>query len=92
MSTLVQTTEIQFRRGLMQSNTGWEGLVEVFRVALQNSKHIFPEKELRGHSPNSYSNFMFLCAIYIFPRSVCIFCCRKIGGPIAGIYKSFTDT
>ncbi len=32
--------------------------------------------------------FMFLCAIYTythweFPQSVCIFCCRKIGGPIA---------
>ena len=36
--------------------------------------------------------FMFLCAIYIFPRSVCIFCCRKISGPIVGIYKSLTDT
>ncbi len=30
--------------------------------------------------------FMFLCVIYIFPRSVYIFCCRKIGGPIVGIY------
>ncbi len=29
---------------------------------------------------------MFLCAIYIFPGSVCLFCCRKIGGPIVGIY------
>ncbi len=29
--------------------------------------------------------FMFLCAIYIFPRSVCLFFCRKIGGPIAEI-------
>ena len=48
----------------MQSNTGWEGLVEVFRVALQNSKHIFPEKELRGHSPNSY-NHVSVCDLYI---------------------------
>jgi hypothetical protein len=23
--------------------------------------------------------FMFLWAIYIFPRSICLFCCRKIG-------------
>jgi hypothetical protein len=36
--------------------------------------------------------FMFLCAIYIFPGSVCLFCCRKRGGPIVGIYKSLTDT
>ncbi len=36
--------------------------------------------------------FMFLWAIYIFPWSVCLFCCRKIGGPIVGIYKSLTET
>ena len=36
--------------------------------------------------------FMFLGAIYIFPRSACQFCCRKIGGPIVGIYKSLSDT
>ncbi len=36
--------------------------------------------------------FLFLWAIYIFPRSVCLFCCRKICGPIMGIYKSLTDT
>ncbi len=36
--------------------------------------------------------FMFLWAIYIFPRSVCLFCCRKIGIPIVGIYKSVRDT
>ncbi len=35
---------------------------------------------------------MCLLAIYIFPRSVCLFCCRKICGPILGIYKSLTDT
>ncbi len=36
--------------------------------------------------------FMFRWAIYIFSRSVCLFCCGKIGGPIVGIYKSLTDT
>ncbi len=36
--------------------------------------------------------FMFLWAICIFPRSVCLFCCRKISGPIVGIYRSLTDT
>jgi hypothetical protein len=34
---------------------------------------------------------MCLWAIYIFQRSVCLFCCRKICGPILGIYKSHTD-
>ncbi len=38
------------------------------------------------------STFMCRCAIYIFPWSVCLFCCRKICGPILGIYKSLTDT
>ncbi len=34
-----------------------------------------------------------ICEIFIiFPRSVCLFCCRKICGPILGIYKSLTDT
>ncbi len=36
--------------------------------------------------------FMFLWAIYRIPRSVCLFCCRKICGPILWIYKSLTDT
>ncbi len=36
--------------------------------------------------------FMFLWAFYIFPRSVCLFCCRKIGGPMVRIYRSLTDT
>ncbi len=35
---------------------------------------------------------MFLWAVYIFPGSVCLFCCRKKGGPNLGIYRSLTDT
>ncbi len=38
------------------------------------------------------STFMRLWAIYIFPRLICLFCCRKMCGPILGIYKSLTDT
>jgi hypothetical protein len=30
--------------------------------------------------------------IYIFPGSVCLFGCRKIGRTILGIYKLLTDT
>ncbi len=37
------------------------------------------------------STFMFLWAIYIFPCSVCLFFCRKLGGPNVGIYRSLTD-
>jgi hypothetical protein len=35
---------------------------------------------------------IYLWEIYIFPGSVSLFCCRKICGPILGIYKSLTDT
>ncbi len=35
---------------------------------------------------------MFLWAIYIFPWSVCLFCCRKLGGPDVGIYVDRSQT
>ncbi len=38
------------------------------------------------------STFMYLWAIYIFPWSVCLFCCSQIVRPILAIYKSLTDT
>ncbi len=33
---------------------------------------------------------IYLWEIYIFPGSVCLFCCREICGPIQEIYKSLT--
>jgi hypothetical protein len=38
------------------------------------------------------STFMNLWAIYIFPGSVCLFCCSQIVRPTLGIYESLTDT
>ncbi len=38
------------------------------------------------------ATFMLLWATHIFPRSVCLFCCRKIGGPNMGTYRSLKDT
>ncbi len=38
------------------------------------------------------STFMCLWAVYIFPRSICLFCCRIKFGQILGICKSLTDT
>jgi hypothetical protein len=39
---------------------------------------------------HSYST-QYLWAIYMFPRTVCLFCCSQIGRPIMGLYKSLTD-
>ncbi len=51
-------------------------------------KQIFPGKELRGCSPNSYIHF-FVSDLYFtligLPG-------RKIGGRNVGIYRSVTDT
>jgi hypothetical protein len=52
------------------------------RHCTENSKQIFPEKELRGLVP---------LLLHIFPRSVHLFC-YKTGRPIVGICKSLTDT
>jgi hypothetical protein len=57
----------------------------------ENSKQIFLEKELLGLSPNFHIN-VSVSDLYIFPGSVCLFCCRNIYGPILRIYKSPTDT
>ncbi len=35
---------------------------------------------------------LYLWEIYIFPGSICLFCCREICGQILGTYKSLTDT
>ncbi len=54
--------------------------------------NIFPEKALRNHSPNSYIINVSESDLYKFPQSIfCLFSCRKIGGPIVGIYRSLKD-
>ncbi len=46
------------------------------RHITENSKQIFPEKELCGLCPSlSHS------CVCVFPQSVCLFCCRKIFEP-----------
>ncbi len=45
----------------------------------------------RNETARLRSQFLHSC-ICTVSGSICIFCCSKIGGPIEGIYKSFTDT
>jgi hypothetical protein len=59
------------------------------RTYTENSKQIFPEKKLCGHSPNFHIH-MSVSDLYI-PELLPILL-QEICGPILGIYKSFTDT
>ncbi len=56
----------------------------------ENWNKIFPERKLCGHSPNYYIQIS-MSDFYIPTKTVCLFGCRKKGGPILGIYKSQTD-
>jgi hypothetical protein len=47
----------------------------------ETSKQIFPGKKLRCYSPNSY---IHVSVSGLFLWSVCLFCCRKIGGSNVG--------
>ena len=56
----------------------------------ENSKQIFPGKELHGYSPNSYIH-VSVSDLYI-PLTDLPIQLQEIFGPILGIYKSFTYT
>ncbi len=56
----------------------------------ENSIYVFPEKELRGLSPNFHIH-VSVSDLYI-PRISPHISCSRIGRPIVGIYKSLTDT
>jgi hypothetical protein len=45
------------------------------RYYTENSKQIFLGKELRGFNSNSYIH-VSVCNL-LFPRSVCLFCCKE---------------
>jgi hypothetical protein len=67
------------RRGTGGQGTSRTGTVyplTLQRINIENLKQIFPQKELRGHSP--YFNIhVCLWAIYIFTGLICLFCCGK---------------
>jgi hypothetical protein len=71
--------------------TANEGLVRIQYKCLVPI-YVFPEMKLLF--PNRIIMFCLpvptlinLWEIYIYPGSVCLFCCRKIYGPILGIYN-----
>jgi hypothetical protein len=60
------------------------------RTNTENSKRIFSEKELRGHSPNFHIH-VSVSDLYI-PTIDLPILLQEIFGSILGIYKSLTDT
>ncbi len=60
------------------------------RTKSEHSKQIFPEKELRGHSPNFHIH-VSVSDLYISMIDLPILL-LEICGPILGIYQSLTDT
>jgi hypothetical protein len=60
------------------------------RTNTENSKQIFPEKELWGHSPNFYIH-VSVSDLYISTIDLPILL-QEICGLILGIYKSIIDT
>jgi hypothetical protein len=61
---------------------------------LQTAKTVYRKFETnipRNETARPQSQFLRVhscfCARFIFPRSICLFCCRKIGGPIMGMWK-----
>jgi hypothetical protein len=60
------------------------------RTNAKNSKKIFPEKELRSHSPDFHIH-VSVSDLYI-PTIDLPILLQEICGPILGIYKLLTDT
>jgi hypothetical protein len=54
------------------------------------NKYVFPEKELRGHSPNFHIH-MSVSDLYIPTIDLAVLL-QEICGRILGIFKSLTDT
>jgi hypothetical protein len=76
-----------FRSFRLSSRSGFPTLQ---RTNTENVKQIFPEKELRGHSPN-FNIHVPVSDLHI-PTIDLPILLQEICGPILGIHKSLTDT
>jgi hypothetical protein len=68
----------------------WESNINVWFPFMYSEKWncCFQNRIIKSCLP--VPKLIYLWEIYIFPGSVCLFCCREICGPILGIYKSLT--
>jgi hypothetical protein len=62
----------------------------IYVYCTENPIYVFPEMKLRGLVPSSFIHVSV--SDFIFPGSICLFGCSKIGRLILGIYKSLRDT
>ncbi len=78
--------------GFLNANTWLRFVYGYCSFLFLHCKEIIPKiRNKYSHKWNSadsfpMSKFKIRWAIYIFPRSVRLFCCRKYSGPIVGIY------
>ncbi len=83
-SVRIRCTALQMK-GLVDIQYKW--LVPIYVVPEVNC--YFQDRIIMFCLP--VPTLIFLWEIYIFPGSVCLFCCREICGPSLGIYKSLTE-
>jgi hypothetical protein len=80
------TNTAQAPTGCTTYNFDYDQKLALQRTNAENSKQMFPEKELRGHSPNSN----ILSDFYIPTIDLPILLQENMCGPILGIYESQT--
>jgi hypothetical protein len=75
----------------LQMKGRWESNINIWFPFMHSQKWnlYFQNRTMMFSLP--VPTLIYLWEIYIIPGWACLFCCRKICGPILGIYKSLTD-